>query len=396
MIDFAFVASKLTELHGWHTRVFKQGVLTFQRSLHPPPFDPVSSDLSAILADERACFYYPSTEFVCYGLVRDSCQDIALVIGPVSEFRLEHAQCTRILTALGEPMEKLGSFIRYMNGTQPMRIDVLAQVLILLHYLVSGEVLPSLDPPLETGWAVERQVFREQMDFESAFPHDALPHDSFEYECEMMSFVSAGDSSGLKRFLGKNQYKGRFGKMSQDTMRSRKNLFVCYATVACRAAIRGGMDVEAALTLSDHYMQHMESLSDPKAIQGLRATMLADYCDRVALIRTGSSSTRLSRLVMHYLMKNIDVPVSTSDIANKLGVNRAQLCRHFKRATGMSIMQKANELRIGSAKRLLRHTDRSLADISEHLAFSSQSHFQNTFKRLTGLTPREYRNALHE
>ena len=49
--------------------------------------------------------------------------------------------------------------------------------------------------------------------------------------------------------------------------------------------------------------------------------------------------------------------------------------------------------RLREAKALLRYTDKSLGEISSYLCFSSQSHFQNVFKKHIGRTPLEYRKT---
>ena len=50
-------------------------------------------------------------------------------------------------------------------------------------------------------------------------------------------------------------------------------------------------------------------------------------------------------------------------------------------------MEYINKKKIEEAQRLLRFSDKSLIAISNYLSFSSQSHFQNTFKKVTGTTP---------
>ena len=47
--------------------------------------------------------------------------------------------------------------------------------------------------------------------------------------------------------------------------------------------------------------------------------------------------------------------------------------------------------RIEEAKNLLRFSERRIAEISSHLAFSTQSYFTSVFRRHTGMTPKQYR-----
>ena len=44
---------------------------------------------------------------------------------------------------------------------------------------------------------------------------------------------------------------------------------------------------------------------------------------------------------------------------------------------------------------LLKFTEKSLAEIAYYLDYSSQNYFQNIFKKVTGKTPFEYRNEVH-
>lgn len=58
----------------------------------------------------------------------------------------------------------------------------------------------------------------------------------------------------------------------------------------------------------------------------------------------------------------------------------------------MTLSQYIQEQKIEKAKSLLKTTDRSILEIATYLGFSSQGYFQNVFKKLTGMTPKEYRN----
>ena len=67
------------------------------------------------------------------------------------------------------------------------------------------------------------------------------------------------------------------------------------------------------------------------------------------------------------------------------------LKRRFKAATGSSLIEYLQSLRVEEAKRLLEGTDLPVEDISEQTGYSDTSFFRRLFKRLTGLTPSKYR-----
>ena len=66
--------------------------------------------------------------------------------------------------------------------------------------------------------------------------------------------------------------------------------------------------------------------------------------------------------------------------------------RQFKRATGLPPHQYVIARRVERAKRVLQTGgDFSLAQVAAHAGFSDQSQFSRHFKRLVGVTPREFR-----
>ena len=75
------------------------------------------------------------------------------------------------------------------------------------------------------------------------------------------------------------------------------------------------------------------------------------------------------------------------------GKSRAYLCKKFHDELDMGIAAYILRCRLREAKLLLRYTEKPLGEISNFLCFSSQSHFQNVFKKHCEMTPMEYRNG---
>jgi AraC family transcriptional regulator len=68
--------------------------------------------------------------------------------------------------------------------------------------------------------------------------------------------------------------------------------------------------------------------------------------------------------------------------------------RQFKAATGLPPHQYVILRRVERAKQLLQAgTDPSLAEVAAHAGFSDQSQFSHHFKRIVGLTPRQFRRG---
>jgi transcriptional regulator GlxA family with amidase domain len=72
-------------------------------------------------------------------------------------------------------------------------------------------------------------------------------------------------------------------------------------------------------------------------------------------------------------------------------VPERSLKRRFKTATGSTLIEYIQNLRIEEAKRMLENTESSVDDISDEVGYLDCSFFRRLFKRLTGLTPSSYR-----
>lgn len=79
------------------------------------------------------------------------------------------------------------------------------------------------------------------------------------------------------------------------------------------------------------------------------------------------------------------------DIATKAGLSVYQFEQRMRRLFQMSPLQLLHKLRLDEATRLLRETDRSLADIAVETGWCDQSAFTRHFSRYTGMAPGKFR-----
>jgi len=86
---------------------------------------------------------------------------------------------------------------------------------------------------------------------------------------------------------------------------------------------------------------------------------------------------------------------SLQDIARRLNVTTAHLCRVFHRATGLRFREYVGRLRAEYARNLLEGTDRPITDIAFAAGFQSLSQFNRVFRAIHGVAPRDLRKARH-
>lgn len=97
--------------------------------------------------------------------------------------------------------------------------------------------------------------------------------------------------------------------------------------------------------------------------------------------------------VKKYIDLNYSSALSLDDLAEVSHLNKYYLSHTFKEQTGLSPIEYLNETRIKNAKILLRSTNYSISEISSFTGFSSQSYFSQRFKKITELSPRQYRDS---
>ncbi|MET0535471.1 MAG: AraC family transcriptional regulator [Steroidobacter sp.] len=105
--------------------------------------------------------------------------------------------------------------------------------------------------------------------------------------------------------------------------------------------------------------------------------------------RRGLSRRALNR-ACSYIAENLGERFTLDDLARQAGVSRFHFARLFRVSTGDSPMAYLLKSRIERAKQLLLQNQRPVCEIAAVLGFCDQSHLTRTFRRLTGLTPREF------
>ena len=114
---------------------------------------------------------------------------------------------------------------------------------------------------------------------------------------------------------------------------------------------------------------------------------------RMPYRKGGLPNWRLKR-ALELLEGDLREAPSMAELARHLQLHPTSVCRAFKQSIGLPPHQYLLSRRIECAKEMMRDPARSLTEIALDCGFSDLSQFSVVFKRIVGLTPREYRRSL--
>ena len=110
--------------------------------------------------------------------------------------------------------------------------------------------------------------------------------------------------------------------------------------------------------------------------------------------KESESYDKLTRNIVNILNNSIYSKVTVENICQELDFSRAYISARFKSKTGKTITEYLSELKVNEAKYLIRKDRHSISEISEFLCFENPQYFCRVFKKLTKMTPTQYRSSV--
>lgn len=104
----------------------------------------------------------------------------------------------------------------------------------------------------------------------------------------------------------------------------------------------------------------------------------------------GGLSKQQLKQVLDYMNEHVDRNLSLAELAAIVCLSSYHFAHLFKQSMGIPPHQYHIHCRIQRAKELLRKGDMAIKDIAQVVGFSSQGHFTYHFKRLSGITPKNF------
>lgn len=220
------------------------------------------------------------------------------------------------------------------------------------------------------------------------------PRTPFSMEKELLTYVAQGKPNEMitdyKNLLStQGDLHISFGKLSKDEIRQIRYVAVSAIAIVCRVAMFNGAPEKLSYERSDKAILKIDKMQNPNHILLFLTNEVYKYAELVAQSKEKQNLSKIVRQSVDYIAEHLSETITVEDLASQTSYNKEYFAKIFKKEMGQTLSDYILEQRINRAKQMILDGKNS-QDISYMLNFSSQSYFIKQFKKVTGVTPREY------
>ena len=143
-----------------------------------------------------------------------------------------------------------------------------------------------------------------------------------------------------------------------------------------RSCVLSPIRYRAMLRLLSLFAQHLSILSNQLVVR-----------------REKDETTNMTR-ARQFIEEHQAEPLSLGRIAQVANISRHYFCKMFKKATGMNFIDYLSRVRVEKSKTLLLNPNSRVSEVAFACGFQSMTNFNREFKRIVGLSPTQFREAL--
>jgi len=236
----------------------------------------------------------------------------------------------------------------------------------------------------------ENVLFQQREDGQARTP--------FEMEREVLARVAAGDADEMvthyRSLLSKPGMKISVGKLSKNELQHFKYMAVSAITLVCRVAMYNGAPEAVSYSMSDEAILAIDRMKHPERILLYLLKLIYKYTELVGESKKNIGYSLPVRQGIEYITANLHSRIVLEDLVQGTDYTKDYYAKLFKREVGQSFTDYVLNLRIQEAKKMIQ-AGKSGPEIPYVLQFCSQSYFIRQFKKVTGMTPREYKLLQH-
>ena len=333
---------------------------------------------------------------ICVALIREKKFQGCFIAGPVPMNTISEKNISLIMdlnknnaNAYGF-YSKLTLFIKDMPIYSPVQISGLSNLLfnnVLSLYSNKDDYL-YMSTKYNTYSQISESI-KKYKEEQRLTPQAISESNSRNIFRELLKRIQAGDHEGsreLARLILEDILISEAGNL--EIMKIR--LFELYMSLS-RAGVESGASVQKVFGINFDLIASLTNILTIPELHKWTRDVVSHFIDNVFSTIYSGRSLIIINAIKH-INTNYMTKLSLKSLAALLHVNESYLSKLFKQEMGKNFTDYLNEIRINKSLSLIRDTDNSLLDIAISVGFEDQSYYTKIFRKVMGLTPKQYRN----
>lgn len=326
---------------------------------------------------------YKDNLFLAKVHIKNKKDEFDLLVGPIAKRNILLDEAETITKYLKIPTKVSAKVMDEIITLVKLDFDEFIKLIIFLNYSINLTTITAADITKD----IDLNTLRKYRNIQ----YPANFEDRFDKN--LKDIINNFDHLGFLEFLNDSDETVLSHNQLANSLRGYKNNIIFYLARMSKHIIDIGTDYKTVDNLVFMYINRLEELETYLECEELFKEAIKKMFDESNKLKPVIKFRPVVKNAIEYINNNLESSLQVNELAKIFGLNRSYLSKAFIDDTGVSIQAYIMNLKLEHAKKLLRTSDIGLKEISERLYFSSQSHFQNVFKKHFNQTPTQYRNS---
>lgn len=284
--------------------------------------------------------------------------------------------------------EKMTPFLSSLEYIPPDKINASLDILKIIAEYISGS-----DNSMKENQAKlmqQQQIGNYIQSVKTKFITSADNFIPYPYDKERLlsHAIISGNESDAKKYL--NEILGHIFFSSASSLDAIKVHAMELTVLISRAAIDGGADNDYVHQMNMKFISDFFELNSIEDVCYALTEILHSFSEAAFKLNDVKHADLLSHTIS-YMRENYMNKITLNDVADHVYISPSYLSRIFKIEMGTNFINYLNVIRIEKSKVLLLTSNVSLIETAELVGFADQSYFNKVFKKITGITPKKFR-----
>ena len=210
----------------------------------------------------------------------------------------------------------------------------------------------------------------------------------YDKEKKLTFAIMTGNQEDARMYM--NEILGHIFFASADNLDAIKIRAMELTVMISRAALDAGADMNSIYLMNMEYINDFVKLDTIEDVCFALTDILNTFTNEAFKPEQVKHVDLLSKAVS-YISTNYMHKISLEDVAEHIYLSPSYLCKIFKEEMKMNFSNYLNKVRVEKGKILLLSEQLTITEIAILVGFCDQSYFNKVFKKITGLTPKKFR-----